>query len=234
MKKKLTIEGERVQEVGYRLFLFDVAESCGLKGFFARNIGENVEFFIEGEETGAKKFLSEARETYPEYAKVKSVKVEDYEGDVMPVESFYRSFSLQQLTKIVDVGIGILKKQDIMVERQDSMLEKQDIMIVKQDVMIEKQDKMLEKQDIMIAKQDVMIGKQDKMLEKQDQMLEKQDVMIAKQDVMIEKQDEMLKKQDTLIEEVKNLRGDLKNFMEERFAKIDRDIALIKEKIGLK
>lgn len=192
MKKKLIIEGDRVQDVGYRLFIFDIAESYGLKGFYAKNVDKNVEVLVEGDDALVEDFLKEVTKSYPPYALVKNISVKDYDGPVTSVESFYRSLSLQQLTKIVNVGLGLLDGQNKLLEKQDLMLEKQDLM-----------------------------------LKKQDQMLEKQDLMLKKQDLMLEKQD-------SLINEVRMLRYDLKSFMEERFAKIEHEIALIKEKIGLK
>jgi acylphosphatase len=206
MKRRVIIKGDKVQDVGYRLFLLEVAESFGLKGFQARNVENYVEFLIEGEEKQVTAFIKFAKTNYPEFAKVEAVVDEDYDGNVMSIEGFYRSFSLNQLVKIVNTGISMLGRQDLMLEKQDSMLEKQD-------ALLEKQDKMLGKQDLMLGKMDLMLEKQDKMLEKQDKMLEKQDI---------------------LINEVKDLRKDLKAYMEERFQKIELEIARIKEKIGIK
>ena len=50
---------------------------------------------------------------------------------------------------------------------------------------------------------------------------------------MLEKQDLMLEKQETLIGEVRNLREDLKTYMDERFRKLETEVARIKEKIGI-
>ncbi len=72
--------------------------------------------------------------------------------------------------------------------------------------------------------------KQDKMLEKQDKMLEKQDKMLEKQDSMLEKLDETKKE---VVGEIRDLRWDLKSYMEQRLVKIESDIAHIKEKIDL-
>jgi acylphosphatase len=234
MKKRVIIRGDKVQDVGYRLFLLEVAESFGLKGFQARNVENYVEFLVEGEEKQVTAFIKFAKTNYPEFAKVEAVVDEDYDGNVMSIEGFYRSFSLNQLVKIVNTGISMLGRQDLMLEKQDSMLEKQDALLEKQDKMLGKQDLMLGKMDLMLEKQDKMLEKQDKMLEKQDLMLGKMDIMLEKQDKVLEKQDKMLEKQDILINEVKDLRKDLKAYMEERFQKIELEIARIKEKIGIK
>lgn len=162
-KKKVVVKGEMVQDVGYRLFLLEAAESIGLRGFQARNVEDYVEFFVEGDEERVTEFVSFAKTNYPELAKVEKVMVEDYEGNVMSIEGFYRSFSASQLVKIVNVGVS------------------------------------------MLGKQDVMSGKMDKMLEKQD----------------------------VLISEVRNLREDLKAYMDERFRRLEMEIAKIKEKIGI-
>ncbi|MEM2940137.1 MAG: acylphosphatase [Thermoproteota archaeon] len=213
LKKRIVIKGERVQDVGYRLFLLEAAESFGLKGFQARNVEDHVEFLVEGEEGRVAEFMDFAKKNYPELARVENVVEEDYGGSVMSIEGFYRSLSLNQLVKIVNIGSNMLGKQDQTLGKQDQMLEKQ--------------DKMLGKMDQMLEKQDQMLGKQDSMLEKQDKIL-------YKQDLMLEKQDKMLEKQDVLITEVKSLRSDLKNYMEERFQKIELEITKIKKKIGIK
>ncbi len=50
MKRRILIKGDRVRDVGYRLFLLEVAEQLGLRGFQARNIGDHVECVVEGDE----------------------------------------------------------------------------------------------------------------------------------------------------------------------------------------
>lgn len=78
---------------------------------------------------------------------------------------------------------------------------------------------------------------QNKMLEKQDRMLEKQDVMIEKQDRMLEKQDITIEKLDDtrkdIVSEIREMRGDLKSYLDRRLIKIEDDITEIKARIGL-
>jgi acylphosphatase len=205
VKKKIVIKGDRVQDVGYRLFLLDAAEDLGLKGFQARNIKDYVEFCVEGDDDRVVKFVEFAKGNYPEFARVNKVMDEDYDGEVASIDRFYQRFSVDQLVKIVDIGIDMVGKQDSMLKRQDTMVGKM---------------------DLMLEKQDLMLGKTDLMLEKQDEMLKKQDLMLVKMDSMLEKQDET-------IMEIKALREDLRSYMEERFEKIEREIAAIKTKIGL-
>jgi hypothetical protein len=71
-------------------------------------------------------------------------------------------------------------------------------------------------------------GKMDSTLEKQDAMLGKQDSMLEKQDAMLEKQDAMLEKQDSTIGEIQGLRYDMKSYMDQRFERIETDLAELK------
>ena len=72
--------------------------------------------------------------------------------------------------------------------------------------------------------------KQDRMLDKQDQMLDKQDQMLDKQDQVIQKIDHM----DTSITgEIKDLRTDLRSYLDRKFSAVEQDIQQIKIKIGM-
>jgi len=75
-----------------------------------------------------------------------------------------------------------------------------------------------------------MLGKQDQMLGKQDQMLGKQDQMLEKQDIMVEKLDHTGKE---IVSEIRDLRGDLKSYMDRRFMRIEDEISEIRTKIGM-
>ncbi len=61
-------------------------------------------------------------------------------------------------------------------------------------------------------------------------MLEKQDRMLEKQDVMIEKLDDTRKE---IVSEIREMRGDLKSYLDRRLIKIEDDITEIKARIGL-
>ncbi|MEM1547079.1 MAG: acylphosphatase [Candidatus Methanomethylicia archaeon] len=169
VKKRILVKGPKVQDVGYRLFLYHEAEALGLIGLQARNLGRDVEILVEGSEECIKEFIEFIRENYPKNARVKEIEVYDYNGKVMEIDRYYRSLTVEQLAKIVDAGLGVMKGQ----------------------------------------------GK-----------------MLKKQDLMIQKQDEMLKKQDEVLIEIKGLRRDFKDFIDERFKRVEEDISKIKEKIG--
>ena len=150
MKKRILIIGN-VHDVGYRPFLLGLAESLEIGRFFADNIFINgkqaVEILIDGSEDRVHTFIELVKRKTPENAVVEKTEIEDYDGNVMKTESYYRYLTAMQLAKIATYGGRMLEKQDLMIEKQDSMLEKQDSMLEKQDTMLSKMDLMLEKQD---------------------------------------------------------------------------------------
>lgn len=164
-KRRLVVKGERVQDIGYRLFLLKAAESLGLRGFWAENIEDYVEVLVEGDDDRLTRFVEFARTRRPELARVGEVVVEDYGGDVMSLRDFRESFHTDQLGKMVDIGLSMLG--EIREMKNDIKEMKGDIKEMKkgQDLLLEKTDEVLQKQDVLIGEmrelkkgQDVLIG----------------------------------------------------------------------------
>ena len=125
MRKKITISGSRVQDVGYRLFL--LSRASRLAGLSASNVGEDVvEVLAEGDSSEVDAFLKSVEAERPPAARVSSIKVEDYVGKVTPVAEFRDTLSLEQLVKIAETGVEM--KGDIKEMKGDikEMLLKQD------------------------------------------------------------------------------------------------------------
>ena len=168
MKKRLIIIGEKVHNVGYRPFLLGIAESLGIERFYAENISiegkQAIEVLIDTSKDQLNNFIKIINVQKPIGAKVSKIDVQDYDGNIMNINSYYKYLTAMQLVKVANIGVQMLNKQDIMIEKQDLTIEKQDLMLKKQDLMLEKQDLMLEKQDLMIKKQDDLLGRQDQIV----------------------------------------------------------------------
>jgi acylphosphatase len=191
MKRRLIIKGDVVQDIGFRLFLYEHAEVLDITEFQARNIERAVEVLVGGDEAEIAKFVEFIEHERPERADVEDIEIEEYEGRIKPIERFAQSFMLAQMGKFVNIGMEMLATEKA----------------IKKDT-----GKILEKQDSLLGKQDSLLGKQDSLLGKQDSLLEKQDETLS---------------------EIKGLREDLKSYMEERFERIEHEIAAIKAKIGV-
>jgi acylphosphatase len=196
LKAKLTIKGERVQEVGYRLLLLSKARE--LDGFEAYNVGNDLVVYIEGDSESTARFLELAKTDAPPAAIVSEIIPEPYEGRIMRVADFRDQFNSEQLVKIALAGVEM--KGDIKEMKGDIKEMKGDIKEMKGDIKEMKGDIKEMKGDIKEMKGDIK---------------------------------EIIGKQDILIKETRELRTDLRSMVNERLDRIEKDVSLIKQKIGL-
>jgi acylphosphatase len=119
MALKITIIG-RVHEVGcgvgYRAFLLEEADNLLIPKFEARNAKidgrEAVIVLVDGEKEQIESFVRFVRENKPEKAVVEEIRVEEYHGTVRDIEKFRASFTSIQLSKIVQIGMEMVRKWD--------------------------------------------------------------------------------------------------------------------------
>ncbi len=125
MALKITITG-RVHNVGYRLFLLEEADSLFIPYFDARNVKINGKealiVLVDGEEEQIEEFIKLVKSVKPENAVVEKIEVEEYAGRVRDIDRFRNLFNTAQLSKIVQVGLRMLEKQDKMLEKQDETI----------------------------------------------------------------------------------------------------------------
>lgn len=130
-KKKMTITGDNVQGVVYRLFLLDNAERMLITHLDARNIKkhldqeiiEKVEVLIGGDEHRVSKFVDFVKNNFPEHANVDIPlgDAEDYDGDIRTIESFSRCLSVHQLVKFANIGTAIVAGvKELKIETNDN------------------------------------------------------------------------------------------------------------------
>ncbi|MEM4565207.1 MAG: acylphosphatase [Archaeoglobaceae archaeon] len=208
MAIRITIKG-KVHEVGYRLFLLEEADSLFIPCFDARNVKINGKealiVLVDGEKEQLEQFIEFVKKNRPEMAVVEEISVEEFKGRVRDIEKFKASFNTSQLSKIVQVGVKMLEKQDLMLSKMDTMLEKQDLML-------QKQDTMLEKMDLMLQKQDETIKKIEEVGRKVDQTRE-----------------ELGKKIDETNEKLEMLRSDFRDYLETNLREINSRISRIED-----
>ena len=158
IKNKIIIQGPKVHEVGYRVFLLNRALQSGLIGFSAFNhtLPENIqqiEICIEGDTESIEEYTTDLHDKLPVHAIVDTISIEPFGKRVISIMDYMHLVQVEQLDKGIPAILSIQSSQEKMLEKQDRMLEKQDVMISKQDQMLEKQDQMLRKQDLMIDTQ---------------------------------------------------------------------------------
>lgn len=103
---KVTISGEKVQDVGYRLFLFEKIKELGIKRFFAKNVDKELIVYVgDKNEDRVKKFVECIEREYPKYSKKVIVgRSEKYpEKDIMLANDYFQVLTARQLYKGVDI-----------------------------------------------------------------------------------------------------------------------------------
>ena len=206
MIRLTAIVSGKVQEVGYRARVVDIANAFGLKGMIENLKDGRVKIIAEGEDEKLKwfEFAIDIKNTLISVSAI----IKTYSPATGDFENFGKLVTKGETDSRLDTAAVYLKEIVVSVNKMN---------------------------DNLGGKMDTMIAKQDQMLDKQDQMLDKQDQMLDKQDQMLDKQDQMLDKQDTNIGEIRALRTDLKGYMDMRFKRIEADLSELKDmKVALK
>ena len=156
MKRAIIIAKGRVQRVGYRDLVAEIANGLNIGGIAKDLPDGTVRIVAEAEEEILEQFIAliEARDDPMIKVTNVNVKFEHATGEFEYFDIEYEDFQQEGFERI-GVAAVYLKRID---KRLINVDKKQGSMLEKQDVMIEKQDSMLEKQDVMIEKQDETIS----------------------------------------------------------------------------
>ena len=203
MKRAILIAKGRVQKVGYRDFVQDSARELGITGYVENLEDGNVKVVCEGEEAEINEFI-------------KGIKVKKDFVDVVETSVKYGAPTGE--FKVFKIKYGEVVEE--LGDRLGAALLYLGATNQKIDA-----GRAENKQGF-----GMLAGKMDKMLEKQGKMLEKQDETIAAIGGVSEKIEGA---KEEIVTEISSLRGDLRSYMENKFAIIEHEIEGIKAKIGM-
>jgi len=225
----------KVQEVGYRARVVDIANALGLKGMIENLKDGRVKIIAEGEDEKKIKWFEDAIDIKNALIYVSSIE-KSYSPASGEFNSFGKLVAKGETDTRLDTAAGYLKELISAVNKMNENLGgKMDQMLNKQDQMLSKQDQMLSKQDQMLSKQDQMLSKQDELL---DEVISMNENLSGKIDQMNEnlsgKMDQMLSKQDDLIIEVKNVNRKMDRALETGIVELKRDMAEVKSALKAK
>jgi acylphosphatase len=123
MKIKTKILGNKVHDVGYRVFLLRKALELGIERFNAYNSKENgvqvLISFLDGDNDQLLTFQDYVRNNKPENAEVSNAIFEDYAGYVIEIVDYMHLIQVEQLSMGIPAILSIDRKQDRMLEKQD-------------------------------------------------------------------------------------------------------------------
>ncbi len=168
MKRLTAYISGKVQRVGYRARVIQLANGLGIKGIIENLSDGRVRIIAEGDEEKMKLFEGsiDIKNTLIQVTSIEKIYSQPY-GEF---GSFYKLVGTGETDSRLDEGIGVLKDmRDILISicgTQKQMLSKQDQMLGKQDETLleikdmnrslnDKMDKVLDKSDIIELKSDV-------------------------------------------------------------------------------
>ena len=148
----ITVRG-RIQKVGYRDFVTDLANEQDITGV-VENLpdGKSVEIIAEAEKDILDEFIQHLWARNDPIIKVTKIDTafQPITGEYEVFDITYDDFQKEAFERIGEAAIYLKRLnagQTMMLEKQDTMLEKQDMMLEKQDMMLEKQDIVVDKLD---------------------------------------------------------------------------------------
>jgi len=127
IKNKIIIEGPKVHDVGYRVFLLNRALQSGLIGFSAFNhtLPDNmqqIEICIEGDPESIEEYTTDLREDIPVHAIVDTISIQPYQKRVISIMDYMHLVQVEQLDKGIPAILSIQSSQEKMLEKQDQMI----------------------------------------------------------------------------------------------------------------
>ena len=168
MKRLTAYVSGRVQRVGYRAKVIQLANCMGITGIIENLSDGRVRIIAEGDEEKMELFEGsiDIKNTFIQVTSIEKIYSQPY-GEF---GSFYKLVGTRETDSRLDEGIGVLKDmRDLLnsiCNKQGQMLGKQDQMLGKQDEILfeikdmnrslnDKMDKVLDKSDIIDLKGDV-------------------------------------------------------------------------------
>jgi acylphosphatase len=115
MRLKAMISG-RVHDVGYRVFLTNIALEFGTDRFNVFNTfmkgKESVVCLIDAEEETIDRLKERINTQRPDGAIIEEIRFEDYKNTVPPIERCMQAFQMEHWGKAIPIMLNMIKKQD--------------------------------------------------------------------------------------------------------------------------
>ena len=203
MKRLTAYVPGKVQKAGFRARVMEIARILKVKGTVENLENGRVKIVAESDEDKLKLF-EEAIDIKNTLINVSSIE-KQYSDATGEYSKFCKMVDSGETDSRIDAAAFHLKDLTVAVNNMN--------------------DNLGGKMDVTIQKQDQMLGKQDQMLEKQDKILDKQDKMLVVQGKMLDMQGQILYSQHDLLDEVRESRKDLKSYLEQRFEKLEGEVA---------
>ncbi|HWQ20116.1 MAG TPA: acylphosphatase [Methanotrichaceae archaeon] len=129
MKKKITIIGPRVHDVGYRYLLMGGAMSLHLPGFDAINLDKGdeqaVEVLVEGKDSQVKAFVDFMKNNRPASAVVSDIAISEYDDDVSKISEYAQVLTAMQMLKAIPTILEVRDNTRSSADGQNALIDGQ-------------------------------------------------------------------------------------------------------------
>ena len=220
-RARILITGKKIHNIGYRLFLFEMADAAGVDKFYAKNIRAGVEVLAGGENGVIDLFIQDVKRDIHPLAEVQRIEVEDYDGEIRPIERFAQGFMLTQMGKFVGTAVEISDKIDTVADKIDES--RIEIAGKIDESRIEIAGKIDESRIEISDKIDTVADKID------ESKVEIAGRIDCAKDAIIESRTELSQKLDTVADKVESK----DETIDTRLTHIEEDVAVIKSRLGM-
>jgi len=223
MQRVTLIAKGEVQRVGYRDDVERVARKLNITGYVENQKPYDVKIVAEGEAAVIDQFIERIKiNRFPIDVEHIEVSFGDYKGEFEYFE-IKRGEWQEEFGERLDIA-GRLFYRNIELSERSVELGERSVALGERSVELGERSVTLGERSVELGERSVALGERSVELGERNVVLGEESVSIGKL---------MLDKQDETITELKGVRTDLKSYMEERFERIEREIATIKEKIGV-
>jgi len=214
MKRLTATVSGKVQKVGYRKRIIDIAIAFGIKGIVENLEDGRVRIIAEGDEEKLKWFETaiEIKNTLIQVASVERA----YAPASGEFAGFGKIVAGDETDSRLDKGIEVMNKMLVaIIDVNKTLVDMDSNLGGKMDTLGSKMDTLGDKMDIIGEKVDNLGGKMDLMLQKQDELI-------------VEVKD-MGQNQSEMLDEVKGINKRAENVWEKEIADMKSDIAQVKD-----
>ncbi len=221
MKRLTATVSGKVQKVGYRKRIIDIAIAFGIKGIVENLEDGRVRIIAEGDEEKLKWFETaiEIKNTLIQVASVERA----YAPASGEFAGFGKIVAGDETDSRLDKGIEVMNKMLVAIIDVNKTLVDMDSNLGG------KVDTLGSKVDTLGSKMDTLGDKMDIIGEKVDNLGGKMDLMLQKQDELIVEVKDMGQNQSEMLDEVKGINKRAENVWEKEIADMKSDIAQVKD-----
>ncbi|PKL60701.1 MAG: hypothetical protein CVV33_01340 [Methanomicrobiales archaeon HGW-Methanomicrobiales-4] len=128
MKLRVIIEGPKVHNIGYRVFLLNRALFNGIEKISASNESgddglQKVIILIEGDEEQINEYLVFIQKNHPAEAMVNSIKTDPYTRNIISIQDYMHLAQIEKLNKGIPAILKICDFKEKMIGKQDESVQ---------------------------------------------------------------------------------------------------------------